>query len=90
MVSAATSPWASGAILEAVATAARQIGSPPEGRLRPSPYSAAKEASPPTTTVAMTRGMRRVADRALRWSSISLGSSISFVIRSQIWLSGAS
>ena len=82
MVSAATSPWASGAIFWAVATAARQAGSPDGARLRPSPYSAAKPASPPTTTVAMTMGIRRVAEGF--WSSIS------FVIRSQIWLSEAS
>jgi hypothetical protein len=82
MVNAATSPYASGAILRASSTAPWQAGSPVALRFNPPiPYTPANPTKPPITTVAIARGIRRVLAAA------GVGNSgISFVILYQLRL----
>ena len=62
MVSAATSPCASGAILLDSATAGRQAGSPAALRFRPPiPYTPANPITAPISTAPIATGIRRVA-----------------------------
>ncbi len=82
MVSAATSPCASGASLAARSTAPRQAGSPAALRFSPPiPYTAANPINPPISTAPIAKGIRRAA------IGVGEGSSgISFVILYQIRL----
>ena len=82
IVSAASSPCASGAILRATSTAGRQAGSPAASRASPpTPYMTANPTPTPISTAPIASGIRRVT---AGWGEG--GSGISFVILYQLRL----